>query len=77
MRGGEVDVDIRDRRDEAYVKPKPKIVAFSGAGRKLGRKIREGKGEKSKGGGGKREEVEREGKGSEADRKQTSVLAFS
>lgn len=35
--GGEVDVDIRDKRDEVYVKPKPKVVAFSGEGRKLGR----------------------------------------
>ena len=35
--GGEVDVDITDRRDELYVKPKPKLVAFSGQGRKLGR----------------------------------------
>ena len=36
-RGSEVDVDIQDRRDESYVKPKPKLVAFSGEGRKLGR----------------------------------------
>lgn len=38
-RGGEVDVDIKDKRDEAYVKPKPKVVAFSGEGRKLGRLV--------------------------------------
>lgn len=37
MGRGEVDVDIRDKRDEMYVKPKPKVVAFSGEGRKLGR----------------------------------------
>ena len=36
-KGGEVDVDIRDKREEAYVKPKPKVIAFSGEGRKLGR----------------------------------------
>ena len=33
----EVDVDIKDQRDQDYVKPKPKVVAFSGSGRKLGR----------------------------------------
>jgi len=33
----EVDVDIKDQRDQNYVRPKPKMVAFSGAGRKLGR----------------------------------------
>lgn len=38
-RGGEVDVDVRDKRDEAYVKPKPKVVAFTGAGHKLGRSV--------------------------------------
>lgn len=37
MGRGEVDVDIKDKRDEMYVKPKPKVVAFSGEGRKLGR----------------------------------------
>ena len=37
MGKAEVDVDITDKRDEMYVKPKPKVVAFSGAGRKLGR----------------------------------------
>ncbi len=36
-RHGEVDVDIKDQRDQNYVKPKPKMVAFSGEGRKLGR----------------------------------------
>lgn len=37
VRRGEVDVDIKDQRDQNYVKPKPKVVAFSGEGRKLGR----------------------------------------
>ncbi len=32
-------MDIRDKRAELYVQPKPKVVAFSGAGRKLGRYI--------------------------------------
>lgn len=36
-RGDEVDVDIKDNREEAYVKPKPRVMAFSGEGRKLGR----------------------------------------
>lgn len=35
-KGGEVDIDIQDRRIESYVKPKPKLVAFSGEGHKLG-----------------------------------------
>jgi hypothetical protein len=36
-RGGEVDINIQDKRTEAYTKPKPKLVAFSGHGQKLGR----------------------------------------
>ena len=35
--GGEVDVDLQDRRTEPYSRPKPKLVAFSGEGHKLGR----------------------------------------
>ena len=29
-RGGEVDINIQDKRTESYTKPKPKLVAFSG-----------------------------------------------
>ena len=36
-RGGEVDINIQDKRTEPYTKPKPKLVAFSGHGHKLGR----------------------------------------
>ena len=36
-RGGEVNVNIEDKRTELYVQPKPKLVAFSGAGHKLGK----------------------------------------
>ena len=36
-RGGEVDIDIQDKRTDSYTKPKPKLVAFSGHGHKLGR----------------------------------------
>ena len=36
-RGGEVDINIQDKRTESYTKPKPKLVAFSGQGHKLGR----------------------------------------
>ena len=36
-RGGEVDINIQDKRTESYTKPKPKLVAFSGHGHKLGR----------------------------------------
>ena len=35
--GGEVDVDLQDKRAEPYSRPKPKLVAFSGEGHKLGR----------------------------------------
>ena len=35
--GGEVDINLEDRRNEVYVKPKPKVVAFSGEGHKLGK----------------------------------------
>ena len=35
-KGGEVDIDIQDKRTEPYVKPKPKLVVFSGEGHKLG-----------------------------------------
>ena len=35
-KGGEIDIDIQDKRTEAYVRPKLKLVAFSGEGRKLG-----------------------------------------
>lgn len=35
-KGGEVDIDIQDNRTETYVRAKPKLVAFSGEGRKLG-----------------------------------------
>jgi len=34
--GGEVDIDLQDKRNEPYSKPKPKLVAFSGEGHKLG-----------------------------------------
>lgn len=34
-----MDVDIKDQRDQNYIKPKPRIVAFSGAGRALGRYV--------------------------------------
>ncbi len=36
-KGGEVDINLEDKRNEEYVKPKPKLVAFSGEGRKLGK----------------------------------------
>ena len=36
-KGGEVDVNIEDMRKEPYTKRAPKLVAFSGEGRKLGR----------------------------------------
>lgn len=32
-----MDIDIQDKRTECYTKPKPKLVAFSGQGHKLGR----------------------------------------
>ncbi|XP_064398183.1 NSFL1 cofactor p47-like isoform X2 [Halichondria panicea] len=35
-KGGEVDIDLQDRRTENYVQPKRKVVAFSGEGYKLG-----------------------------------------
>lgn len=35
--GGEVDIDIEDKRNELFVPPKVKVVAFSGAGHKLGK----------------------------------------
>lgn len=35
--GGEVDINLEDRRSEAYVRPKPKLKAFSGEGHKLGK----------------------------------------
>lgn len=38
-RGGEVDIDIQDKRTECYTKPRPKLIAFSGEGHKLGRYI--------------------------------------
>lgn len=34
--GGEVDIDLQDKRNEDYVIPKCKTVAFSGEGHKLG-----------------------------------------
>ena len=36
-KGGEVDINLEDKRTEMYVKPKPKLVAFSGEGHKLGK----------------------------------------
>ena len=33
-RGGEVDINIQDKRTESYTKPKPKLEAFSGQGHK-------------------------------------------
>ena len=36
-KGGEVDVNIEDMRNEPYTNRAPKLVAFSGEGRKLGR----------------------------------------
>ena len=36
-RGGEVDINIEDRRNEDFVQKKPKLVPFSGAGQKLGK----------------------------------------
>lgn len=35
--GGEVDINLEDRRNEEYVRSKPKLKAFSGEGRKLGK----------------------------------------
>jgi UBX domain-containing protein 1 len=36
-RGGEVDINIEDNRNDEYVARAPKLVAFSGEGHKLGR----------------------------------------
>ena len=36
-RGGEVNLNMEDHREEEYVKPKKPIKAFSGEGNKLGR----------------------------------------
>ena len=36
-RGGEVDINIEDRRNDSFVQRAPKLVAFSGEGHKLGR----------------------------------------
>ena len=35
--GGEVDINIEDRRNDPFVQSAAKLVAFSGEGRKLGR----------------------------------------
>lgn len=36
-RGGQVNLDMEDHRDEEYVKPKSVFKAFTGEGQKLGR----------------------------------------
>lgn len=36
-RGGQVNLDMEDHRDEDYVKPKMAFKAFEGEGQKLGR----------------------------------------
>ena len=38
-KGGEVDINIEDNRNDEYVARAPKILAFSGEGRKLGRYV--------------------------------------
>ena len=37
VRGGEVNLDMEDRRTEEFVKPKVSVKAFSGSGQMLGR----------------------------------------
>ena len=36
-KNGEISVDLEDHRNEPYQKIKPKMVAFSGEGHRLGR----------------------------------------
>lgn len=36
-RGGQVNLDMEDHRDEDFVKPKVSFKAFGGEGQKLGR----------------------------------------
>lgn len=36
-RGGEVNLNMEDHREEEYVKPKQSLKAFSGEGHMLGR----------------------------------------
>lgn len=36
-KGGEVNLNMEDHRNEEYVKPKVPVRAFTGAGRMLGR----------------------------------------
>lgn len=36
-RGGQVNLDMEDHRDEEFAKPKPAFKAFTGEGQKLGR----------------------------------------
>jgi len=36
-KGGKVELTMEDRRSEDYNPPKPKLVAFSGEGRTLGK----------------------------------------
>lgn len=36
-RGGQVNLDMEDHRDEDFAKPKPAFKAFTGEGQKLGR----------------------------------------
>lgn len=36
-RGGQVNLDMEDHRDEDFTKPKPTFKAFTGEGQKLGR----------------------------------------
>jgi len=38
-RGGKVELTMEDRRGEDYDPPKPKLVAFSGEGRTLGKYV--------------------------------------
>ena len=38
-KGGQVNLDLEDKREEEFVRPKVKVKAFSGEGNMLGRYV--------------------------------------